>query len=139
MYRSLIKPRHKQLLDLIHANTNARVFFHSCGAIRLLIPDLVEVGVDILNPIQVSAAGMDSAGLKRDFGSELTFWGGGVDTQRVLGLQGVEAVRSDVRRPLDDMMPGGGFVFSAVHHIQGDVPPENVVAMWETLKEFGAY
>jgi uroporphyrinogen decarboxylase len=139
MYRALIKPRHKRLLDCIHENTRAKVFFHSCGAIRPLIPDLIEVGVDILNPVQVSAAGMDSAALKRDFGSEMTFWGGGVDTQRVLSRQGVEAVRTDVRRRLDDLMPGGGFVFAPVHNIQGDVPAENIMAMLETLQEYGVY
>ena len=84
-YRKLLKPLHKELFDFIHARTNAKIFFHSCGAIRAIIPDLIEIGVDIINPVQVSAAGMDSAELKREFGKDITFWGGGVDTQGVFG------------------------------------------------------
>jgi uroporphyrinogen decarboxylase len=138
-YRALLKPRQAELFRFIHARSRAKVFLHSCGAIRPLIPDLIEVGVDVLNPVQVSAAGMDSAELKRDFGRELTFWGGGVDSQRVLGSGSPSQVRDEVRRRIDDLRPGGGFVFAAVHNIQPDVPAENVIAMWETLREHGAY
>ena len=138
-YRKLVKPRHKELFDFIHSHTKARVFFHSCGSIRAVIPDLIEIGVDIINPVQVSAAGMDSAELKREFGKDLVFWGGGVDTQHVLGTGTPEQVRNDVRRRLEDFMPGGGFVFNTVHNIQGNVPPENIMAMWETLQEYGVY
>jgi len=96
--------------------------------------------VDIINPVQVSAAGMDSAELKREYGRDLTFWGGGVDTQRVFDENhSPEEVREDVKRRLNDLMPGGGFVFAAVHNIQGNVPPENIMAMWEMLQEYGAY
>jgi uroporphyrinogen decarboxylase len=137
-YRSLVKPRHRELLDYIHSR-GVKVLFHSCGGIRPLIGDLIEVGVDALNPVQVSAAGMDSAELKAEFGRELAFWGGGADTQRVLGV-GTEAdVRAEVRRRLDDFMPDGGFVFNAVHNIQANVPPEHVMAMWETVREYGDY
>ncbi|MBW2084627.1 MAG: hypothetical protein JRI54_01175, partial [Deltaproteobacteria bacterium] len=97
------------------------------------------IGVDILNPIQVSAAGMDSKELKKEFGKEITFWGGGVDTQHILGNGTPEQVRDDVKRRIDDLAPGGGFVFAAVHNIQPNVPPENIVAMWETLQEYGLY
>jgi uroporphyrinogen decarboxylase len=138
-YRRVVKPHHKRLYDFLHQRTQAKVFFHSCGAIRSMIPDLIEVGVDILNPLQVSAAGMDSAGVKRDFGRDLVFWGGGVDTQRVLGSGSPRDVREEVRRRLGDLMPGGGFVFATVHNIQGNVPEENLIAMWETVREYGKY
>jgi uroporphyrinogen decarboxylase len=137
MYRKIAKPRHKKLFDFLHNHSNAKIFFHSCGAIRPVIPDLIEVGVDILNPVQVSAVGMDSAELKREFGNEITFWGGGVDTQRILGDGTPQEVREDVERRIDDLAPGGGFVFAAVHNIQPNVPPENIMAMWETLEEYG--
>ncbi len=95
--------------------------------------------MDILNPVQVSAAGMDSAELKREFGKDLVFWGGGVDTQCVLPYGTPEEVRGEVRRRLEDLMPGGGFVFNPVHNIQGDIPTENLMAMWEALREYGVY
>jgi uroporphyrinogen decarboxylase len=139
MYRRIVKPLHKQLFDFIHARTNAKIFFHSCGAIRPVIPDLIEIGVDIINPVQVSATGMDSAELNREFGKDITFWGGGVDTQRVLGTGTPDEVRADTRRRIEDLAPGGGFVFATVHNIQGNVPAENIMAMWETLQEFGVY
>ena len=139
MYRNIAKPRHKELFDYIHKNSNARIFFHSCGSIRAVIPDLIEIGCDIINPVQVSAAGMDSAELKREFGKDITFWGGGVDTQRVLGVGTPEQVREDVKRRLNDLMPGGGFIFNTVHNIQSNVPVENIIAMWETVQEFGKY
>jgi uroporphyrinogen decarboxylase len=138
-WRKLVKPRLKELFDCLHAQSQAKLFLHSCGAIREVIPDLIEIGLDILNPIQVSAVGMDSAELKREFGKDLVFWGGGVDTQQVLPYGSPEEVRAEVRRRLDDLMPGGGFVFNPVHNIQGDVPTENLMAMWETLREYGVY
>jgi uroporphyrinogen decarboxylase len=139
MYRKQIKPHHKRLLDFIHSRTNAKLFFHSCGSIRPVIPDLIEIGVDILNPVQVNTAGMDSAELKREFGEDIVFWGGGVDTQRVLGTGTPGEVKDEVKRRLDDFMPGGGFVFATIHDIQGNVPEENVVAMCEALQEYGVY
>ena len=138
-YRSLVKPRHRVLFDYIHSRGPACVLFHSCGAIRPIIGDLIESGVDALNPVQVSAADMDSGDLKHEFGGDVAFWGGGIDTQRILGHGTVADVREEVRRRLDDLMPGGGFIFSAVHNIQADVPAENIVAMWETLQECGSY
>jgi uroporphyrinogen decarboxylase len=138
-WRKLIKPRLKELFDFLHTKSQAKLFLHSCGSIREVIPDLIEIGLDILNPVQVSATGMDSAELKREFGKDLVFWGGGVDTQRVLPYGTPEEVRVEVRRRLDDLMPGGGFVFNPVHNIQGDVPTENLMAMWETLQEYGVY
>ena len=138
-YRKLCKPRHKELFDFIHSHSSAKVFFHSCGSIRAVIPDLIEIGCDILNPVQVSATGMDSAELKREYGRDLTFWGGGVDTQRVLGEGTPQEVREEVKRRVTDLMPGGGFVFNTVHNIQPNVPAENILAMWETLREYGVY
>ena len=134
LYQRLVWRHHKRLFDFIHARTKAKVFFHSCGAIRPLIPSLIAAGVDILNPVQVNAAGMEPEGLKRDFGGELVFWGGGVDTQRVLGQGTPRQVREDVRRNIEALAPGGGFVFAAVHNIQANVPAENIVAMWEELR-----
>jgi uroporphyrinogen decarboxylase len=134
-YRALVKPLHRELFDFLHARTDAKVFFHTCGAVRELIPDLIEIGVDILNPVQVSAVGMETAALKRDFGRDIVFWGGGVDTQRVLGGGTPDQVRAEVRRRIDDLATGGGFVFATVHNIQPDVPPENILAMHAELRE----
>jgi uroporphyrinogen decarboxylase len=138
-YRALVKPLQAELFSFIRARTSARIFFHSCGAIRELIPDLIEIGVDILNPVQVSAAGMDSASLKREFGRDIVFWGGGVDTQRILGGGSPSEVRVEVRRRIADLREGGGFVFAAVHNVQPNVPPGNLVAMWETWREEAAH
>lgn len=140
LYRDLLKPRHARLFECIrkHAAADVKIFFHSCGAVAPLIPDLIEAGVDILNPVQVSADGMDTRELKRRFGRDITFWGGGVDTQYMLPRGTPAEVRDEVRRRIDDLAPGGGFVFATVHNIQADVPPENIEAMWETLQEYGA-
>jgi uroporphyrinogen decarboxylase len=141
LYRDLVKPRHTKLFSMIKkkAKTRVYIFFHTCGAVKELIPDLIESGVDILNPVQVGAAGMDTKELKREFGKDITFWGGGIDTQRILPRGDRQEVVDEVRRRIDDLAPGGGFVFSTVHNIQGDVPPENIMAMWETLQEYGKY
>lgn len=133
-YRSLVKPLHRELFAYLHAHTDAKVFFHTCGSVRELIPDLIEIGVDVLNPVQVSATGMDTAELKREYGRDLVFWGGGVDTQRVLGGGTPDDVRAEVGRRVRDLAPGGGFVFAAVHNIQPNVPAANVLAMVEALR-----
>ena len=139
-YRKNLKPFHKEMFDYIHSKTGAKIFFHSCGSVWTVIPDLIDVGVDILNPVQVSAAHMDSAALKREYGKHISFWGGGVDTQNAFDEQHTpEQVRLDVRKRLEDFMPGGGFVFNTVHNIQGNVPPENIMAMWETIQKYGKY
>jgi uroporphyrinogen decarboxylase len=138
-YRELILPRHRRLFQFIKAQAPVKVFFHSCGAVRPLIPDLLNAGIDILNPVQISAVGMDLMELKQEFGRELVFWGGGVDTQRVLGTGTAEEIRQDVKQNIEALAPGGGFVFAAVHDIQPNVPPENVMAMWEAWREFGEY
>jgi len=138
-YRALIKPRHRRLFSCVKELAPVKLFFHSCGAVRPLIGDLIDAGIDILNPVQISSAGMDLRELKQEFGRDLVFWGGGVDTQRVLGTGTPAEVKADVRRNIDALTPGGGFVFAAVHDIQADVPPENVMAMWEAWKIYGAY
>ncbi len=141
LYREHIKPRHRRVFETIRraSENEVHIFLHSCGSITEVIPDLVEIGVDALNPVQVSAAGMDTRWLKKEFGNTLTFWGAGVDTQRVLPHGSPQEVRDEVRRRIDDLAPGGGFVFSAVHNIQADVPPENIIAMCEALQECGMY
>jgi len=140
MYREIVKPRHRRLFSFIKDRCgDAKLFLHSCGAIRELIPDLIELGVDILNPVQVNAAGMDTAELKREFGSDITFWGGGIDTQKVLPYGSPPEVREEVRRRVGDLAPGGGFVFATVHNIQGDVPPENIEAMLDEFEKLRDY
>ena len=136
-YRQLIQPRHKRLFSFIKAQAPVKLFYHTCGAVRRLIPDLIDAGIDILNPVQISAAGMDLRELKQEFGRDLVFWGGGVDTQGVLGTATPAEIKDHVRRNIEALAPGGGFVFAAVHDIQANVPPENIMAMWEAWREFG--
>jgi uroporphyrinogen decarboxylase len=137
-FRKLYKPRLRQLIAAIKQRTTARVYLHSCGSIYRYLPDLVEIGVDILNPVQVNAAEMDSARLKLEFGKHLTFWGGGCDPV-VMGTGTIRQVRDEVKRRIHDLAPGGGFVFGSVHNIQAKVPPENIVAMFDAAMEFGGY
>jgi uroporphyrinogen decarboxylase len=140
MYRRLLKPRYAVLLaEMRRLAPEVITFFHSCGNVRPLIPDFIELGVDILNPIHIRAAGMEPAALKRDFGRDLVFWGGGVDTQGVLPHGTPVEVRDDVRRNLEALAPGGGYVFNTVHNIQPDVPPANIMAMYRAWREYGAY
>jgi uroporphyrinogen decarboxylase len=138
-YRTFIKPRQRKLYDLIKTKTPAALLLHSCGSVRDLIDDFVDIGVDALNPVQVTARGMDSARLKADFGSRITFWGGGCDTQHVLPFGSVGDVRAEVRRRIGDLAPGGGFVFAPVHNIQFDVAPEKIVALYDAARELGRY
>ncbi len=140
MFREQIKPRLKVLFARLQQLAPAAFrFFHSDGNVRPLLPDFIEIGVQVLNPVHVRARGMEPAGLKRDFGDALAFWGGGVDTQDVLPHGTPAEVKDDVRRNIEALAPGGGFVFNTVHNIQADVPPENVVAMVEALREYGGY
>ena len=139
LYRRLIKPRQKRVYDYIKAHSRAKIIYHSCGAVEPLINDFIEIGVDALNPVQVSAKGMDTARLKELYGDRITFWGGGCDTQHVLPHGRPEDVRAEVRRRVKDLAPGGGFVFCAVHNIQADVPAENICAMFEAAQEYGRY
>jgi uroporphyrinogen decarboxylase len=140
MFREQLKPRWKIIFDrLLVLAPNARRFFHSCGNVRPLLPDYIELGVEILNPVHVRARDMEPVALKHDFGNVLTFWGGGVDTQGVLPNGTPQEVKDDVRRNIEALAPGGGFVFNTVHNIQADVPAENLAAMYEALAEYGMY
>lgn len=134
-FRDVFKPRLGELVRAMKtAAPEAFVFFHSCGNVRPILPDFIEIGIEVLNPVQVSAVGMEPVALKRDFGRDVAFWGGGVDTQRVLPRGTPAEVREDVRRNVDALAPGGGFVFCTVHNVQADVPPENVMAMIGELR-----
>ena len=138
-FRDLFFPCYKRTFGWVHEHTDWKVFFHCCGSIVPLIPLFIECGVDILNPVQCSAANMDPERLKREFGQDLVFWGGGVDTQTVLSFGSPEQVRRQVRERVSILGPGGGFVFTPVHAIQSEVPPENIVAAYETVLEYGRY
>ena len=139
MYRRMIKPYQAEVIAAIKAHSQAKVFFHSCGNVYPLIGDLIEIGVDVLNPVQVSAGEMgDTARLKREFGKNITFCGG-IDTRWVLPHGSTEDVRAEVRNRIRDLAPGGGYILAAVHCIQPDVPPENVLAMFDEARIAGQY
>jgi uroporphyrinogen decarboxylase len=140
MYRKMIWPRQKKLFEFIKTRQpNIFIYFHSDGAISEIIPDLISAGVDILNPVQIGAKGMEPVKLKHEFGKEITFWGGGIDSQKTLPFGTVNQVKDEVRRNIDALAPGGGYVFSPIHHIQADVPAKNVLVMWEAFQEYGTY
>lgn len=129
----------KKLCAFFHEYSDAKVFLHCCGAIEPFLPLLIECGIDIINPVQISAAGMDPATLKRKYGDQIVFWGGGVDTQNVLGQKPPEAVREHVRQMVQIFKPGGGYVFNSVHNIMGNVSPESILAAYETAYEESFY
>ena len=136
--RSAVIPRYAGLWSHIKRRLpGVKIFMHTCGSVRVLLPDLIEAGMDIYNPVQFTAADMDLKSLKRDFGKDLVFWGGGVNTQSTLKTGSPQQVRDEVKQIIDIMAPGGGFVFSTVHNIQEDVPPANFWAMWETVMQYG--
>jgi len=137
-YRTLLKPRHKQIIDTIKEYTDARIMYHTCGAAHHFFQDLIDIGVDIVNPVQVSSKGMETRGLKDHFGDRLTFWGA-IDTHHVLPHGSTDEVRTEVRRVIRDLAPGGGYVVNFVHNAQPDVPPENIVAMVTAAREYGQY
>ncbi|MCX5654938.1 MAG: hypothetical protein NTY65_09860 [Planctomycetota bacterium] len=138
-YRRVVKPRQKQLVQYIRSRTKAKIWYHTCGSCIEYIPDLMDNGIDILNPVQISAARMDPKDLKERFGNRLAFWGGAIDAQHVLPTAAPEAVREHVRRNLEAWKPGGGYVFNNVHNIQAGVPPENIVAIFDAAYEYGFY
>ncbi|NWF53903.1 MAG: hypothetical protein HXY45_03815 [Syntrophaceae bacterium] len=137
-YRDLIKPRHKRMIQALKSRCGAKVWYHSCGSVRPLIEDLIDAGIDCLNPIQVSARNMDPLQLKKEFGNRLSFWGG-IDTHRVLPFGTPEEVRREVRRMIDSLGKGGGYTVASVHNIQAEVPPENIAAMFDEAREYGRY
>ena len=135
-FREYYKPHFVRLLKFIKEKApNVKLLFHSCGNVRPVIPDFIEMGVDLLNPVHITATGMEPHQLKKDFGKDIVFWGGGVDTQHVLPNGTPEQVKEDVKRNIEALAPGGGFVFATVHNIQAEVPPQNIMAMIEALRE----
>jgi len=139
IYRSIVKPRQKKLVQYIKSRTNAKIWYHSCGSVVEYIPDLIDNGVDALNPVQIAARGMDPAALKTNFGERICFWGGGIDSQHVLPHASPDEVREHVRHNLAIFKPGGGYIFANVHNIQADVPPGNILAMFDAAHEHGRY
>ena len=136
MYQKYLMPGHQKLFQYVHQNSNCAVFLHSCGSIYPLIPDLITAGIDILNPVQTSAKNMDPAQLKADFSNQITFWGGGCDTQCVLPFATPDEVAKHVRERVKILAPGGGFVFNPIHNIQADVPPDNIISMFDAALEY---
>ncbi len=130
IYRSLIKPRHARMIEAVKRKADVKVLYHSCGAVSRLIDDLIDIGVDALNPIQVAANDMEPASLKQRFGGRIAFWGG-IDTQRILPFAAPEEVAREVHRVIDILGAGGGFVLNSVHNIQNDIPLENIIAMFD--------
>ncbi len=133
MYREFFKPRHQRMWQRAKALAHVKVMLHSCGSLRALLPDLIDAGLDAVNPVQITCAGMDAGSLKRDFGKDITFWGGGCDTRDILPHGSPAAIQRHVKEQIGILRPGGGFVFQQVHNILADVPPENIVAMFDAI------
>lgn len=140
MYKKLIKPYHKKQFEYVRNNfSNVKVFFHSCGSIYDMIPDLIDAGVEVLNPIQLSAKKMDPLKLKKEFGKDLVFWGGGVDTQTTVTSGTIEDIKSEVKKLINVFAPGGGYVFNQVHNILANISPEKIMAIYNTANEYRNY
>jgi uroporphyrinogen decarboxylase len=138
LFREMLKPYMQRMFAFARSKCDAHILLHSDGAVAPFIPDFIEMGVDALNPVQISATGMAPEALKREFGQDMTFWGGGCDTQATLPFGTPEQVEEEVKRNIDILAPGGGFVFAAVHNIQAEVPSENTLAMFKTALRYGA-
>ena len=136
IYNEFFKPRHKILCDYVKANSSAHTFLHCCGGIYELIPELIEAGFEILNPVQINAVNMEPERLKKEYGRDVTFWGGGINTQSILNRATPQQVKDSVKHNLEIFSKDGGFIFAAVHNILPDVPPQNIVAMFEAIEEF---
>jgi uroporphyrinogen decarboxylase len=136
IYQKLFKPRHTILCDYVKKNSSMHTFLHSCGSIYKLIPDLIEAGFEILNPVQINSRDMQPERLKAEFGADVVFWGGGADTRSILNRATPEVVKEHVRKNIEIFAPGGGFVFNTVHNIMPDVPPENILAMFAAIDEY---
>jgi uroporphyrinogen decarboxylase len=135
----LFIPRYKKIWDIVHSKSDCKVFLHSCGSIYSIIGKLIEAGLDILNPIQTSAKNMQPHLLKNEFGKHITFWGGGCDTRDILPFGSPEEVKNHVKRRIELFAKDGGFIFNQIHNILADIPPENVIAMYDAAYEFGQY
>jgi uroporphyrinogen decarboxylase len=138
-YRKFFKPLHKRICETIRKHTDAKIALHTCGAVMELIPDLIDAGFSALNQIHVGASNMHPKKLKQEFGRDLVLWGGACDSQSVLPRANPEQVKEEARGNLQALMPGGGYVFGSINLIQSDVPPENIIALAEVVREFGAY
>lgn len=138
IYKQLFKPRHAMLCDYVHKHSRMKTLLHSCGSIRALLPDIIEAGFDVINPVQTTCKGMEPEALKADFGRDICFWGGGCDTKSVLPHGTPQEVKDHVKRRLEIFAAGGGFVFNTVHNILPEVPPQNIVAMFDAIEEFNA-
>jgi uroporphyrinogen decarboxylase len=139
IYREVFKPRHKKMWDFVHEKSNCKVFLHSCGSIYELLPDLIDAGVDALNPVQTTSRGMEPEKLKKEFGKNIVFWGGCCNTRDVLANGTPEEVKKDVQKRIAILGKGGGLVFNQIHNILADIPPENVMAMFEAAYDYGKY
>jgi uroporphyrinogen decarboxylase len=135
-YRRLFKPRHTILCDYVKTHSRMHTFIHSCGSIALLMPDMIDAGIEIFNPVQTNAYGMTPAFLKNEFGRDCTFWGGGIETAGVLNAGPPSRIREQVLERMETFSRGGGFVFNTVHNILPDVPPRHITAMFDAVKEF---
>lgn len=138
LYREMIKPYQANVIEFIKERTKAKIYYHSCGAVSPMLNDLIEIGVDAINPVQVSAKNMDPKDLKQAYGDNITFWGG-IDSQNILPKGTTDEVRAAVRDTIDELAPGGGYILAGVHNLQPDVPPENIVAMYEEAAQYGAH
>jgi len=138
-YRDLYQPFHKIINTWVHQHTGWKTFIHSCGSVVRLYPDFIEAGFDVFNPVQTSAAGMDPQTLADQFGDQITFWGGGIDTQHTLPFGTPEEIRDQVRQRMQIFGRGGGFVFNPIHNVQAGVPVENLMALYAAVDEFRAY
>ncbi|NLE44765.1 MAG: hypothetical protein GX620_08590, partial [Chloroflexi bacterium] len=138
-YRRVVRPRQRRVIEAVKQGTDAKIWYHTCGDCTEYIPDLIDMGVDILNPVQISTPGMAPGELKRRFGNRLVFWGGGIDSQHVLPFASADEVRAAVKANVETFKPGGGYVFNSVHNIQAGVPAQNIVAMYEAAYESAFY
>ena len=138
LYREMIKPYQIELFQFVRNLTKAKIYFHSCGSVAKLLDDLIDVGVQILNPVQVSANGMETDQLKRRFGKKLSFWGA-IDTFKILPKGSIQDVQHEVKKTICDLAPGGGYVLAPVHNLQPDIPPENIIAMYQAASKYGSY
>jgi uroporphyrinogen decarboxylase len=135
-YQTIFKPRHTRLCEYVHTHSGMKTFLHTCGSVSPIIGDMIEAGYDIINPVQTSAKDMDPVMLKREFGKDIVFWGGGCNTQSVLNLAKPEEVYDHTRKMIDIFIKDGGFVFNTVHNIMPDVPKENMLAMYRAVGEY---
>jgi uroporphyrinogen decarboxylase len=138
IYRKIYKPRHKKVTDFIRSKTDAKIFIHSDGSIYDFIPDFIDLGIDIINPVEVTAVNMESQKLKKEFGKKISFWGGGCDN-KILEKGTPGDIEEEVKKRVDDFSAGGGFIFGSIHCIQPFVPPENIVALFDSAYKYGGY